>query len=258
MYAKCPPKTNRRVRTAAAAKVKWSDTLLHRRRHHSKLHAWQSCPSHIVPKIDLSTHTSFRQASPDTLCCVHPHVFLDPSSFNTVYSELWMSGFSVSSGCCWNHSRFSQPVNLNRCSRPLVSLNRCSRPVVSVAPQSRCLKSHSFATLNANLERPPALWQPAVLPLCGNLPFSSISASPSEPVFSNSGTFAMVSTGHRLMHPQDLGMEVSQSSRSEHRRRRRGVHSYTLLDHLGDISSHGNCVNSSRSTLGQSVILGWF
>ena len=137
-----------------------SDAPRHSRRHRSKLHALQTCPSHLAPTIDLAhvpVNPSFRQASLDNLRCVHFHIFLDPSSFNTVYSEVWLSGFSVSSRCSWNHSRCSQPVNLNLCSRPLVNLNRCSRPVVSAGLQGHWHKSRSFETLNANLERPPAM-----------------------------------------------------------------------------------------------------
>ena len=114
-------------------------------------HALQACRSSLAPRSDnrpLSAHvpvnTSFRQASPDNLCCVHRHVVLVSSSLNTVYSEFFLSGFSVSFRCSWNHSR-------------------CSRRVVSVAPHGRWLKSHSFGTLNANLERPPVMWQPALL-----------------------------------------------------------------------------------------------
>ena len=61
-----------------------------------------------------------------------------------------------------NLNRCSRPlVNLNRCSRPVVNLNRCCRPVVSVAagPPAQV----SCATLNAKLERPPAMRQPALL-----------------------------------------------------------------------------------------------
>ena len=64
--------------------------------------------------------------------------------------------------------------------------------------------------------------------------------------------------GERLWHPQDLGMKVSHSPHSPSRGdrlRRRGVHSCTWLDHLGQISSRGHCAKSSRSTLGQCVKL---
>ena len=87
----------------------------------------------LTPDSDnqpLSAHvpvnTSFRQASPDNPCCAHQHVVLDPSSFNTEYSELWLSGFSVSSRCTWNHSR---------CSQPVVNLSRCCGPVFFAAQQ---------------------------------------------------------------------------------------------------------------------------
>ena len=70
---------------------------LHSRRHCSKLHALQTCPSPRFDNRPLSAqvpvNASFRQASPDNLCCVHPHVILDPSSFNTVCT--------LNSGCLW-------------------------------------------------------------------------------------------------------------------------------------------------------------
>ena len=125
--------------------------------HCSKLHALKTCP--LAPRSDnrhLSAHvrvnTSFRQASRDDLCCVHRHVLWGPSSFNTVYSEVWLSGSSIRLDVVGiiryvlnlsvNLNRCSRPlVNLNRCSQPVVNLNRCSRSVVSVAPQARWLKS---------------------------------------------------------------------------------------------------------------------
>ena len=131
-----------------------SDALLQCRRHRPKLHALRTCPWHSHSDRPLSAqvpvNTSFRQASSDNLCCVH---LLDPSSFNTVHYEFWLSGVSVSSRCSWNHSRCSQPViNPTQCCRLVTNLSRCCRPVVFLAQQGRWLKSHSFATFIANLE----------------------------------------------------------------------------------------------------------
>ena len=113
--------------------------------------ALRTRPWHFVPTVDVSAHTSYRQASQDHPYCVHLHVSQDPSSSNAVFSEFWPSG--CSSPCSWDHSRRSQPV---------VNLNRCSQPVVSLARRTAD-SNLSFATLNANLERPPAIWQPALL-----------------------------------------------------------------------------------------------
>ena len=66
------------------------------------------------------------------------------------------------STCPRSLTMFSTCLQSSRCYRPVLDLSRCCRPVVFVAPEGRWLKSHSSATLNANLERPPAVRQPAL------------------------------------------------------------------------------------------------
>ena len=108
--------------------------------------------------IDLSTHTSqwsrhfVKHRRTTCSACI-------PTSF-------WIQARSprcaLNSGCLvspfsrwsWNHSR---------CSQPVVNPTPCCRPVVVVAQEGIWLTSNSFATLNANLERPPAIWRPALL-----------------------------------------------------------------------------------------------
>ena len=126
--------------------------------------ALRTRPWHFVPTFDVSMNTSYRQASQDHPCCARLHVSQDPSSSNAVFSEFWLSG--CSSPCSWDHSRRSQPVvYLNRCSQPVVSLP--AGPLTQISPLRP-----STPTLNA-------------LPLSGNLLFSCIRASPSEPSVSS-------------------------------------------------------------------------
>ena len=68
----------------------------------------------LAPRSDnrpLSAHipvnTSFRQASLDNLCCVHPHVFLDPNKvcFRILavwflrFVSMWLESFAMFSTC---------------------------------------------------------------------------------------------------------------------------------------------------------------
>ena len=132
-------------------------------------------PWHLVPTIDLSAHAS--------QCCVDPHVVLGSSSLDTVCSDFWQSGFSVSSRCCWSNSRCSQPVNLDRCSRSVVFV------AAQVAGSSLTPLRPSTPTSN-------------VLPLPGNLLFSCTRASPL------SQAFCAQSAG--FLHPDTLAMVSSQ------------------------------------------------
>ena len=96
-----------------------SDAPLHNRRNRSKLHALQTCPWHRTSFRQSTSQRTRRNEHVISSCIARQpvlravHVFLDPNSFDTVYSELWLSGFSVSSRD-WNHPRCSQPVSLNR------------------------------------------------------------------------------------------------------------------------------------------------
>ena len=77
---------------------------------------------------------------------------------------------------------------------------------VPVAPQGRWLKSHCFATVNANIERPSAAWQLALL-----MPsvLSTNQQGFRTPALSR---WSALGGSPPLVHPQDLGMEVSHSS----------------------------------------------
>ena len=88
----------------------------------------------------LSAHvpvnTSFRQTSPDNLCCVHPHVVLN---LNTVYTEFSLSGRDI--------------LNQSPIPHDVIDLSSIFHDVVDLSfrtKQSRWLKTHSLATIHAN------------------------------------------------------------------------------------------------------------
>ena len=83
----------------------------------------------------LTSHSAPVKHRWTTCAACFPHIVLDSSWLNTVYSEFWLSGFSVSS-----------PIKRSQSAR--------------VAGSSL---THSTAALNARLERPTAIWQPALL-----------------------------------------------------------------------------------------------
>ena len=222
----------------------------HSSRHRSKLFASQTCSSQ-APRSDDRPHsahapvnTSFRQA-PDK-CCVHPQARSARCALNP--------GCLVSPFRLQSNARRGPDVAGNRSGHLItIWITSPCRPVVSVAQQGPCVKSHSLATLIANLERPPASWQPAFLM------HSCISLStcfvPKSAGFSHPCTLAMVSSRpasasctHKTRVWRCLTLPTPR--RQNYRLRRHGVHSYTWLDHFGHISSHGHRVKSSRSNLG--------
>ena len=66
-----------------------------------------STPWHLVPTVDLSAHSSSEHVNfvkhrwTTRAACITTSF---SSWLNTVYSEFWLSGFSVSSRCSWNRS----------------------------------------------------------------------------------------------------------------------------------------------------------
>ena len=122
---------------------------------------------------------------------------------------------------------------LSTCHQSLTMLSTCRFR----SPQGRWLKSHSFATLNANLERLPAfvatcsshaIVHPCISPWAKCFALKSVGSS-------HPGTLAMVSS--RRATASSTHTHSSHSAPRGYRLRRRG----TWLDHLGHICSHGHC-----------------
>ena len=89
-------------------------------------------------------------------------------------------------------------------SSSMFSTCRFRRPAGSLA------KSHSFATLRANLERPPAMRQPALLMHSCIFPLSQVFRHQIGRAFTpRHFRDGKLSAGHRLLRPQDMSMEVS-------------------------------------------------
>ena len=172
-----------------------SDALLPSRRHRSTLHALQTCPSDNRPlSAHVPANTSFRQASPNNMCCVHIHVFLGQSSFNTVYSEFWLSDVSVRLDVI---GIIRDVLNLSSIPRDVVDLSSVSPDVVDLSfSWPRRVAGSSLTPLR------PSTLASNVLQLCGSSLSSSIRAFPSGPSASSPhrqgcstpGTFTMVSS----------------------------------------------------------------
>ena len=141
---------------------------------------------------------SFLQASPNNLCCVQPHVFLD---------RVGQSYTMLSTG----HQPQSMFLTC-RLRNPAGSLTQVS-----------------CATPNAH-PRPSGDMAACSLQAFVHLPLNQVFRPHDSGIFdSRHFQDGQLSAGHRLLHPQDLGMEVSHSSRSAprgNRLRRRGVLSF--------------------------------
>ena len=109
-------------------------------------------PWHLVPTVDQSACTSSERVISTTI--TGPYV---------LRASPRLSGFKLVSTRCtlefWLSVRHD--VNHSRRTQPVVNLNRCSRPVVSVAAGP--LTHVPCATRNAIFDRPPAMRQPALL-----------------------------------------------------------------------------------------------
>ena len=212
---------------------------------------------HSVPSVTHSS-CSFKLMFITRLRCAEPpNVSAFPSSGpRPISAHVRVNPISPSIArhlCCvrlsprpsGHKARFQRYVLLTS-SCLIVNLNRCPQPVVSVAAEP--LDSSSLCDPKRHT-RPSSSYAAARS--------SSIRAVPSEPrVCTRQFHDGQLTACHRLLHPQDLGIEISHSSHSAvrgNRFRRCGVHTYTWLYHLCHVSSHCHCVQSSRCTLGQRV-----